>query len=427
MPLPSQTARTSIGRATMYRRKRSSLRPVAGIGVGLGVIAVLVWGIAKFAFGGDDQPLAPQGASAQNPPAASPGRLLATDTQPNQPAEKPILELQQGRGPAAATGSTPASTPATFPQPAQAQPQPQPTKQVLGNTPGVPPGGEVMRPAPAAAPPPAPAPVPGLAGYSVPQDLMPALAAAKEKQAGGDPVMARVLYSRVLADRRVSEMDKGTLRSELTRINDELVFSPKVVKGDPFTDYYTVQSGDSLTKISQKLGLGPDRMLLKRVNRLASEHKINLGQKLKVVKGPFHAVVSKSAYRLDVYMGPAENRDQWVFVRSFRVGLGEDNGTPVGNFIVKKGSKLIDPPWINPRTGERFAGGDPTNPIGKRWIAIEGLGESAQHVGFGIHGTIDPGSIGQQRSMGCVRMLPEDVELMYELMGEGVSLVNIVP
>ena len=34
-------------------------------------------------------------------------------------------------------------------------------------------------------------------------------------------------------------------------------------------------------------------------------------------------------------------------------------------------------------------------------------------------------SIGQQRSMGCVRMGADDIALMFELMGETLSTVKI--
>ncbi|NBQ16587.1 MAG: hypothetical protein EBU31_18715 [Proteobacteria bacterium] len=47
--------------------------------------------------------------------------------------------------------------------------------------------------------------------------------------------------------------------------------------------------------------------------------------------------------------------------------------------------------------------------------------------GYGIHGTIDDDSIGQQRSMGCVRMHAKDVELVYELLTEPNSTITIAP
>ena len=46
-------------------------------------------------------------------------------------------------------------------------------------------------------------------------------------------------------------------------------------------------------------------------------------------------------------------------------------------------------------------------------------------TGYGIHGTIDPASIGQQKSMGCVRMNDTEVELAYETLVEGISRVRI--
>src|SRR6185436_17727701 len=99
--------------------------------------------------------------------------------------------------------------------------------------------------------------------------------------------------------------------------------------------------------------------LIQRINRMSDPNRLSLGQKLKLIKGPFHGVVNKSAFRFDLWIGPTEQPQQWVYVRSFTVGLGEQGSTPVGTFIVKKGSKLVNPPWTNPRTGEHFEGGDP--------------------------------------------------------------------
>jgi lipoprotein-anchoring transpeptidase ErfK/SrfK len=52
--------------------------------------------------------------------------------------------------------------------------------------------------------------------------------------------------------------------------------------------------------------------------------------------------------------------------------------------------------------------GDPQNPLGERWIDI---GDS-----YGIHGTIDPASVGKNESRGCVRMLNSDVEEVYDFL-----------
>ena len=252
-----------------------------------------------------------------------------------------------------------------------------------------------------------------------------AIEAAEQRLAADDPVAARSILNETLRDQGLSEAERSQVRARLTEINQELVFSAAVVAGDPMTETYEIVSGDRLSRLPGKLGLAVDWRLLARINAIPDPNKIRLGQKIKVVRGPFHAVVDKSDYRLDLYAGPPEDEGAWVYIRSFRVGLGEGDSTPTGSFVVKRQSKLINPHWVNPRTGERFDKDDPDNPIGERWIGIEGLGADAVKTGYGLHGTIEPESIGQQKSMGCVRMHGSDVELVYEVLVEGISRVRV--
>ena len=51
----------------------------------------------------------------------------------------------------------------------------------------------------------------------------------------------------------------------------------------------------------------------------------------------------------------------------------------------------------------------------RRWIS---LGE-----GYGIHGTIEPDSVGKSESRGCVRMHDKDVEIVYDLLTIGSEVV----
>lgn len=255
--------------------------------------------------------------------------------------------------------------------------------------------------------------------------LQRAVAAAEQRLAANDPVAARSVLNQALRDGSLGEDQRSQIRARLTEINQQLIFSATVVPGDPLTGTYEIAGGDRLSTLPGKLGLAVDWRLLQRINGIADPNKIRLGQKLKIVRGPFNAVVHKDAYRLDLFAGPPEDERDWVYVRSFQVGLGEGDSTPTGAFVVKRDSKLVDPNWVNPRTGERFDHTDPKNPIGERWIGLEGLGADASKTGYGIHGTIDPDSIGQQRSMGCVRMRDDDVEMVYELLVEGISRVRI--
>ena len=188
-------------------------------------------------------------------------------------------------------------------------------------------------------------------------------------------------------------------------------------------EQYTVVSGDALEKISRRRDLLTRWELIMRVNGISDPGALKIGQKLKLVRGPFHAVVSKSDYRLDLFWGSPDDPENWIFVKSFTVGLGEGNGTPIGTFTIK--NRMKNPSWKNPRTGEYFEANDPKNPIGEYWLGWTGQGAASVHVGFGLHGTIDPGSIGQQKSMGCVRMGDADIAMVWEFLAEQVSVVRV--
>ena len=240
-------------------------------------------------------------------------------------------------------------------------------------------------------------------------------------------VEARAAYSKALLDREASDADKTALRTKLTTINQDLVFGIRVEPTDTLVESYKVQPGDSLVRIARKRELATDWRLIQRVNRITNPNALRAGQTVKLVKGPFHAVLHKSAYRADIFAGSPDDPANWLFIKSYQLGLGEGNSTPVGNYVVKKNSKLVDPPWVNPRTGEKFASNDPKNPIGEHWIGWQGVGDSTVNQGYGFHGTIDPDSIGQQKSMGCARMKSEDVAELFDLLVEEVSVVRVLP
>ncbi len=245
-----------------------------------------------------------------------------------------------------------------------------------------------------------------------------------------EPLVARLLLNRALHDPRASDAERRACRVRLTTINEELLFSPRVLEGDPLVDRYVIKSGDSLSKIASSQQLAIDWRLLQRVNRISDPRRIREGQTIKLVRGPFDVVIDKSDFRLDLYavVGSDESADSRVYIRSFDVGLGEHGATPVGEWVVRQHSKLINPHWVNPRTGERFSADNPANPIGERWIGLEGTDDTTRQIqGIGIHGTIEPGSIGTEASMGCVRLDSEGVEIVYETLVEGVSRIEIRP
>jgi len=171
-----------------------------------------------------------------------------------------------------------------------------------------------------------------------------------------------------------------------------------------YMDPHVVQQGQMLSSIAKEYGV-PWQYLAK-LNR-TDARRIKPGQKLKVIKGPFAAVVDLSDFELTIHA-------HGYFVKRYQVGIGKDNSSPYGSFKVQ--NKLTDPTYYGPT--QIIEHDDPENPLGEYWISI---GDS-----FGIHGTIHPDSIGKAESEGCIRLRDEDIAEVYDFLSEG-SDVTIRP
>lgn len=250
---------------------------------------------------------------------------------------------------------------------------------------------------------------------------------AQQAASKNDYLAARSLFHDVLRHPRATDLDRDLARESITLVNQELVFSPKVYPEDPLTGRHTVQNGENLTTIVRSLGLAVERTFIARINNMKNPDIVGLGQRLKIFHGPMHAVVEKSAFRLDIYAGDPDMEQSWTYIRSFPIGLGEGNSTPVGEFRVMRNSKVVNPSWRNPITGKVYDSTDPANPIGEHWIGLQGMGDAEVYAGYGIHGTVEPESIGKMMSMGCVRMRDEDVAMVYEMLVPEASRVSVRP
>lgn len=236
---------------------------------------------------------------------------------------------------------------------------------------------------------------------------------ARQQSQSGNPIAARQQLSEAM--KTAAAPDLVELRAELTRLGQDTIFSKRVFRDDPLVEQYVVKSGDVLDAIGKKYDV--TGALIARINGISNPNLIRAGQNLKVVKGPFHARVFKGQYRLDVYL-------QDTFVQSFPVGLGAEDSTPTGTWKIRE--KLVNPRYFPARGGEIIEPDDPKNPLGERWIALEGVdGAAVGQLRYGIHGTIDPSSIGKSVSMGCIRLHNADVELLYDMLIVGKSTVIV--
>lgn len=165
-----------------------------------------------------------------------------------------------------------------------------------------------------------------------------------------------------------------------------------------FAEPHFVDYGETFGSIARKYDV--PWQYLSRLNRIDPED-LQAGQQLKVIRGPFGAVVDLKDFCLTVHA------HGW-YVHRYSVGIGAENGTPTGTFKVEE--KLENPTWYNPDGGVVDAD-DPENPLGEYWL---GLGN---HIG--IHGTINPDSIGRAVSRGCIHLNDQEIDEVFGLLTVG--------
>lgn len=240
----------------------------------------------------------------------------------------------------------------------------------------------------------------------------------------GDLITGRALLSELLfRGGALPRHEAAAVRERLAFENQKLVFSRERFEGDTITLGHTVQSGELLGNIANTYKT--PYPFLERINNVTAE-RLPAGRTIKVLRGPIHARVDKSDYRMDLYVEDPDGLK--IYLCSYPVGLGETDSTPIGTWRIQLGSKVKNPAWTNPRTRQHYERDDPDNPIGEFWMALEGTDDNtrAKH-GYGIHATIDQDSIGRQESMGCIRMRDGDIEEVFYMLYEFRSRVEIVP
>jgi len=138
-------------------------------------------------------------------------------------------------------------------------------------------------------------------------------------------------------------------------------------------------------------------------------------------------VLNIAAKRLFYYAARVDGQPAQVM--TFPIGIGRVGWeTPTGSTSVV--SKARDPHWYVPASvrREHADAGDPLpavvlpgpeNPLGRFVLKLD-------MPGYLIHGTNQPYGVGMRVSHGCVRLYPENIELLYALVaiGEPVRIVN---
>jgi L,D-transpeptidase ErfK/SrfK len=138
-------------------------------------------------------------------------------------------------------------------------------------------------------------------------------------------------------------------------------------------------------------------------------------------------ILNIATRRLFYFPAAAEGEPRRV--KTYPIGIGRVGWeTPLGETTVV--SKARDPHWWVPASVRRehaemgnplpkVVPPGPDNPLGHRVLKLD-------MPGYLIHGTNMPYGVGMRVSHGCVRLYPENIEALYELVeiGESVTIIN---
>ena len=182
---------------------------------------------------------------------------------------------------------------------------------------------------------------------------------------------------------------------ELERLLDQLAGTVIYSRGHYLDRPYRVQAGDTLVDLAKQYQVPVG--LLAKINGMDPKQPLPVGADLKVVRGPFEAVVDLQKRELLLLLQGTR------YAGRFPIGIGPGLVEQTGVYMItdKTDTEAI-------ATGRQD---DPNRIYGSRWL---GLGER-----LGIHGTYKPETIGQAASEGYISLMNNDIKDVYDILSVG--------
>ncbi len=230
---------------------------------------------------------------------------------------------------------------------------------------------------------------------------------AQSKLQRGQVVDVLLSLSMAYRDSSLTSEQKDRLIPLLDQLAGSVVYSSDVHMDAP----YVVKGGDTLASIAAENRISAEFVM--RANQLPSPELVP-GQQLKLVHGPFRAELSVARRELTMYVGR-------YYAGRFPVAVGRDFPTNLNMLDVSE--ILAAREYVDPRTGERIAAGDPNNPYGETWIGLRSSQAPELH-NLGFHGC--GSAVGASDTRGCLSLNPRDVDDLRAILTIG-SIVEVVP
>jgi lipoprotein-anchoring transpeptidase ErfK/SrfK len=156
---------------------------------------------------------------------------------------------------------------------------------------------------------------------------------------------------------------------------------------------YVVKSGDTLERIARAYGV--PWQLLAKINGIRQPDGLEPGRELKVVRGPFDAVIDLEEHELTLKLGG-------LYAGRFPIGVGRNQADLEGIYFVQ--DKILQSDAA-------------ASPLGQYWIKLDDR--------IGIHGTNDPQHVGRNDGPGTICLEQQHIEDVHDILSIG-SRVQIL-
>ena len=105
-------------------------------------------------------------------------------------------------------------------------------------------------------------------------------------------------------------------------------------------------------------------------------------------------------------------------IKEYSVGVGSSLApTPLGEFKIVR--RIHNPAWVNPYRQSKIIAPGETNPIGRYWL---GFAMNKKNQEYGFHATTDLNSVGKASTHGCIRLYPQDMQELFNLVSVNTSV-----
>lgn len=228
----------------------------------------------------------------------------------------------------------------------------------------------------------------------------------------------------------VIPLDKMPRLEPVSRNYFELQSADQAVIGEPQIVF--TREENTFSDLAREYGLGYDELVAANPDidpwLPGADTPVLLPTQYIIPDVPREGIVLNIASKRLFYF-PKTDAGEVQTVLTYPIGIGRVGWeTPLGSSAVI--AKARDPQWYVPRSvrQEHEELGDPLpaivppgpdNPLGKFVLKLD-------LPGYLIHGTNQPYGVGMRVSHGCVRLYPENIEPLYELvgLGESVGIIN---